>query len=182
MYFTNLSVRQNIGAVPCLMGGSSRPVYVNFRAHFSLVHLGFVGDTVAVGQVFLRVLRWFISPELSIQFTWCGGKVVRLATLCTNRQHCCLLLHMAFRLTPAVDSVKVWTCYSCYAIVESVWSEVVFVRCVTKMDRQNFEQRCAIKFCVKLGESSTVTYKNYKGLMENIPYPGHKCSDGTSPL
>ena len=27
------------------------------------------------------------------------------------------------------------------------------------MDRQKFEQRCAIKFCVKLGESATVTYK-----------------------
>ena len=26
------------------------------------------------------------------------------------------------------------------------------------MDRQKFEQRCAIKFCVKLGESATVTY------------------------
>ena len=26
-----------------------------------------------------------------------------------------------------------------------------------KMDRQKFEQRCAIKFCVKLGESATVT-------------------------
>ena len=28
------------------------------------------------------------------------------------------------------------------------------------MDRQKFEQRCAIKFCVKLGESATVTYEN----------------------
>jgi len=27
------------------------------------------------------------------------------------------------------------------------------------MDRQKFEQHCAIKFCVKLGESATVTYK-----------------------
>jgi len=27
------------------------------------------------------------------------------------------------------------------------------------MDRQKFEQRCAIKFCVKLGESATVTYE-----------------------
>jgi len=26
------------------------------------------------------------------------------------------------------------------------------------MDRQKFEQRCAIKFCVKLGESTTETY------------------------
>jgi len=27
------------------------------------------------------------------------------------------------------------------------------------MDQQKFEQRCAIKFCVKLGESATVTYE-----------------------
>ena len=102
--------------------------------------------------------------------TWSGRKVMRLTTLCTNRQCCCLPLHMAGRLTPAVDSVQVWTCYSCYAIVESVWSEVVFVRCVTKMDRQKFEQRCAIKFCVQLGESATVTYE--KGLWRTFPIQG----------
>ena len=28
-----------------------------------------------------------------------------------------------------------------------------------KMDRQKFEQRCAIKFCVKLGESANVIYE-----------------------
>ena len=33
---------------------------------------------------------------------------------------------------------------------------------VTKMDRQKFEQCCAIKFCVKLGESATVTYEKLK--------------------
>jgi len=27
------------------------------------------------------------------------------------------------------------------------------------MDRQKFEQRCAIKFCVNLGKSATVTYE-----------------------
>ena len=27
------------------------------------------------------------------------------------------------------------------------------------MDWQKFEKRCTIKFCVKLGESATVTYK-----------------------
>ena len=27
------------------------------------------------------------------------------------------------------------------------------------MDRRKFEQRCAIKLCVKLGESATVTYE-----------------------
>ena len=96
---------------------------------------------------------------------------MRLATLCTNRKSCCLPLHMAVRLTPAVDSVQVWNCYSCYAIVESVWSEVVFVRCVTKMDRQKFEQSCAIKFCVKLGKSSTMTYERLQR-----PYGEHSLS------
>jgi hypothetical protein len=89
----------------------------------------------------------------------CSRKVMRLATLCMNRELCCLPLHMAVRLTPATDSVQFWTCYRCYAIVESVWSEVVFVRCVTKMDQQKIQQSCAIKFCVKLVESATVTYE-----------------------
>jgi hypothetical protein len=31
------------------------------------------------------------------------------------------------------------------------------LRCITKMDQQKFEQCCAIKFFVKLGESTTVT-------------------------
>ena len=58
----------------------------------------------------------------------------------------------------------------------------MFVRCVTKRDRQKFEQCCGIKFYIKLDESATVTYEKLKGLMGNIPYPGHKCSDGTSPF
>jgi len=37
--------------------------------------------------------------------------------------------------------------------------KLCFVRCVKKMDRQKFEQRCAIKFSVKLGEFATVTYE-----------------------
>ena len=97
---------------------------------------------------------------------------MRLATLCTNRQCCCLPLHMSVRLTPAADSLQVSTCYSCYAIVESVCSEVVFVRCVTKMDRQKFEQRCAIKFCVKLGESATVTYEKLERVLRTFPIQG----------
>jgi len=39
--------------------------------------------------------------------TWCGRKVMGLAMLCTNRQRCSIPLHMAVRLTPAVDSVQV---------------------------------------------------------------------------
>jgi len=65
--------------------------------------------------------------------------------------------HSHGKLTAAVDSVQVSTCYSCYEIVDSVLNEVVFVRRVTKMDRQKFELRCAIKFCLKLWESVTVT-------------------------
>jgi len=37
------------------------------------------------------------SSDLSTT-TWCGRKVMRLATLCTNWQCCCLPLHMAVRL------------------------------------------------------------------------------------
>jgi len=57
------------------------------------------------------------STLLTADTTWCGRKVMRLATLCMNRQCCYLPLHMAVRLTPTVDSVQVSTCYSCYAIV-----------------------------------------------------------------
>ena len=38
----------------------------------------------------------------------------------------------------------------------------MFVRHVTKMDQQKFEQNCAIKFCVKLGEFTTVTYEKLR--------------------
>ena len=74
-------------------------------------------------------LYWVRNPGrmktyISDGAMWCGRKVMRLATLCTNRQCFCLLLHTAVKLTPAIDSVQVWTCYSCCAIVESVWSEV----------------------------------------------------------
>ena len=34
------------------------------------------------------------------------------------------------------------------------------------MDRQKFEQRCAIKFCVKLGDSATVTYEKLQRTYE----------------
>ena len=35
----------------------------------------------------------------------------------------------------------------------------MFVRFVAKIDRQKLEESCAVKFCVKLGESGTVNYK-----------------------
>ena len=98
---------------------------------------------------------------------------MRLATLCTNRQCCCLPLHMAVRLTPAVDSVQVWTCYSCYAIVESVWSEVVFVRCVTKMDRQKFEHHlCHQILCKAWRTGYCDLWKVTKGLWRTFLIQG----------
>ena len=34
--------------------------------------------------------------------------------------------------------------------------------CVTEMEQRNFEQRCAIKFCVKLGETGIETFNKLK--------------------
>ena len=48
------------------------------------------------------------------------------------------------------------------------------------MDQQKFEHRCAITFCVKLGESAAVTYEKLHRAYEE--QSGHKCSDGTSPF
>jgi hypothetical protein len=96
---------------------------------------------------------WTVSLLLALNHlllnrgTRCGRKVMRL-------------------VTPAVDSVQVWTCCNCYVIAESIWSEDVFVRCVTKMDRQKFELCCAIKFCVKLGEFATVSYEKLQWVYE----------------
>jgi len=34
--------------------------------------------------------------------------------------------------------------------------------CVTEMEERNFEQRCAIKFCVKFGETGTENFNKLK--------------------
>ena len=49
----------------------------------------------------LTVSKLFIMSII----TRCGRKVMRLTMLCTNRQSCCLPLHVAVRLTHAIDSV-----------------------------------------------------------------------------
>ena len=41
-----------------------------------------------------------------------------------------------------------------------------------KMDRRKFEQRSAIKFCGKLGESAAVVYEATKGLWRTFPIQG----------
>ena len=49
---------------------------------------------------------YYYYNYIVLMYTWCGRKVMRLATLCTNRQRCCLPLQLAVRLTPVVDSVQ----------------------------------------------------------------------------
>ena len=38
--------------------------------------------------------------------------------------------------------------------------------CVTEMEERNFEQQCAIKFCVKLGETGIETFNKMKQAYE----------------
>ena len=40
--------------------------------------------------------------------------------------------------------------------------EAVLCVCVTEMEERSFEQRCAIKFCVKLGETGIETFNKLK--------------------
>ena len=47
------------------------------------------------------------------------------------------------------------------------------------MEKRNLEQRCAIKFCVKLNENATETYEKLKkGLMESMLCQGHRFLGG----
>jgi hypothetical protein len=46
------------------------------------------------------------------------------------------------------------------------------------MEKRNLEQRCEIKFCVKLNENATETYEKLKGLMESLLYQGHRFLGG----
>ena len=47
-----------------------------------------------------------------------------------------------------------------------------------KMEKQNLEQHCVIKFCVKLNENAIETYEKLKRLMESMLYRGHEFLDG----
>ena len=117
-------------------------------------------------------LLWAWKQQI-LSHTWCGRKVMKLAVLCTNQQRWCLPLHMAVRLTPAVESVQVWTCYSCYVIVKSIWSEVVFVRCVTKMDQQKFWATLCHKILCKAWRIRYCDlWKVTKGLWRTFPIQG----------
>lgn len=49
------------------------------------------------------------------------------------------------------------------------------------MSENNYEQRHATTFCVKLGESASVPFKRLKMLMVNIPYTELKFFDSINP-
>jgi len=46
------------------------------------------------------------------------------------------------------------------------------------MEERNFEQRCAIKFCVKLGETGIETFNKLKQAYGEHALGDHKCSSG----
>lgn len=89
-------------------------------------------------------------------------------------------LRRAVMLNHALDSVRVWTCCNRYMNIESTWSKVVFVGCVMKMARQKCEQCYAFPFLQSLAKLLLWLMKCYKGLMENVPYPGHKFPEDKS--
>lgn len=68
-----------------------------------------------------EAIQVILLTETSFPYvrTGCDSEM-RLATLCTNRQSCCLLLHTTVRLNCAVDLVSGWTYCTSYMNVESV--------------------------------------------------------------
>ena len=50
--------------------------------------------------------------------------------------------------------------------------------CVTEMEERNFEQRYAIKFCVKLGETGIETFNKLKQAYGEHTFSDNKCSSG----
>ena len=49
-------------------------------------------------------------------------------------------------------------------------------------EEHNFQQRCAIKFCVKLGETGTETFSKLNRPMGSMLCRDHKCSSGVRHL
>ena len=47
-----------------------------------------------------------------------------------------------------------------------------------KLEERNFKQRCAIKFCVKLGETGIETFSKLKLVYGGMLCRDHKCSSG----
>jgi hypothetical protein len=50
--------------------------------------------------------------------------------------------------------------------------------CVTEIEERIFEQRCAIKFCVKHGETGIETFNKLKQAYGDMLCQDHKCSSG----
>ena len=104
---------------------------VSFGTYFILENCSLLGYYTASGGNFLPTFRDNLSvpssefnnpkgslyPQYGVYVVWSKSN----ETVNAVHEPTMLLppLHMAVRLTPAVDSVQVSTCYSCYAIVES---------------------------------------------------------------
>ena len=95
-----------------------------------------------------------------------------LATLCTNRQCCCLPLHMAARLTPAVDSVQVWTCYNCYSLLRASKVKLCLWGALRKWTGKIWAMLCHQILCKAWQIRYCDLWKVTKGLWRTFPIQG----------
>ena len=77
-----------------------------------------------------------------ISYKWCGRKLMRLATLCTNRQGRCLPLHMAVRLTSAV----LCTSLNLLQLLRDCWESLKW-SCVCEVRYENGPAKVGAKLC-----------------------------------
>ncbi|GFS57809.1 hypothetical protein TNIN_452471 [Trichonephila inaurata madagascariensis] len=87
---------------------------------------------------------------------------MRLAILQATCQCCTVGLDREHVSVPSHSSLRVSTPSVSNVIFVTAISEVVVWMCVTQSRTENFEQSCAIKFCVKLRESASVTFEKLR--------------------
>ena len=99
----------------------------------------------------------------------CCQKIMRLAILCTIRQRCSFPFQMAVRVTPVVDSVQFWTCYSCYAIVDSVWIKLCLWGALRKWPDKVWAKFCHQILCKAWRIRYCDLWMVTKGLWKTFP-------------
>jgi len=104
---------------------------------------------------------------------WCGRKVMRLATLCTNQQCCCLPLHLAVRLTPAV---RLSTSLNLLQLPRDCWERLQW-SCVCEVCYENGPAKVSAMMCQQsLCKAWQICYcdlwKVTKGLWWTFPIQG----------
>ena len=106
-------------------------------------------------------------------FMWYGRKVMRLATLCTNRQCCCLSLHMAISLTPCR---RLSTSFNLLQWLRYCWERLKW-SCVCEVRYENGQAKVWAMLCHQiLCKSWRIRYCDLwnvtKGLWRTFPSQG----------